>query len=232
MDLTVIHRQMQETFSLRRKEVVEIQPLVEEIRERWPGLFLKEEICMEFSRICNVDLLRQFNESIDKYTAPLLKLYRKRRDSLGAQMKTLLDKLDDQVTDIVTHRKRVALEGLPLFLRENSACFLKMCLDTDPEDHSTRDVRIGILTVVEDDVGTSASLPNVINLAIILEEAIVLQDIPDLPAAFAYLFGFLYALNMEYPKELKYTFEVIQKVFMDLGGTCSARVQSLKSKLL
>ncbi|XP_073785892.1 uncharacterized protein [Danio rerio] len=57
-DLTVIHRQMQETFSLRRKEVVEIQPLVEEIRERWPGLFLKEEICMEFSRIFNVDLLR------------------------------------------------------------------------------------------------------------------------------------------------------------------------------
>ncbi len=85
--------------------------------------------------------------------------------------------------------------------------------------------------MVEDDVAAVTWQPTVINMAIILEEAIVLEDIKDLPSAFAYLFGLLYALNMEYPKELKYTFEVIQKVFMDLGGTCSARVQSLKSKL-
>lgn len=43
-DLTLIHRQMQETFSLHRKEVVEVQPLVEEITERWPGLFVKDEV--------------------------------------------------------------------------------------------------------------------------------------------------------------------------------------------
>uniref|UniRef100_A0A9J7Z3L7 Uncharacterized protein n=1 Tax=Cyprinus carpio carpio TaxID=630221 RepID=A0A9J7Z3L7_CYPCA len=199
IDSALIQQKMQETFSLRRKEVVEIQPLVEEIRERWPALFLKDEICMEFFRISNVDLLEKFNMSLEKYTTPLLKLYRKRTDAFGEEMKTLLDKLDEQ--------------------------------DTDPEDHSTKGVKIGILTVVEDDVAAVTSLPTVINLAIILEEAIVLQDITDLPAAFAYLFGLLYALNMEYPKELKYTFEVIQKIFMDLGGTCSARVQSLKSKL-
>ncbi|XP_027019478.2 uncharacterized protein LOC113653841 [Tachysurus fulvidraco] len=98
LDLTVIHRHMKETFSLCRKEVVEVQPLVEEIRERWPGLFVKEEICMEFLRICNIDLIKKFSESLDKYTAPLLKLYRKRRDSLGPEMKTLLDKLDEQDT--------------------------------------------------------------------------------------------------------------------------------------
>ncbi|KAF7709836.1 hypothetical protein C0J45_23067, partial [Silurus meridionalis] len=100
--------------------------------------------------------------------------------------------------------------------------------DTDPEDHSTRGVKIGVLTVVEDDVGTPVLLATVINRAIILEQAIVLQDIPDLPETFAFLFSLLYALNMEYPKELKYTFEFIQKIFMDLGGTCSARVRSLK----
>ncbi|KAI5086908.1 hypothetical protein C0J45_23868, partial [Silurus meridionalis] len=83
------------------------------------------------------------------------------------------------------------------------------------EDHSTRGVKIGVLTN-----------------PIILKEVIVLQDIPDLPETFAYLFGLLYALNMEYPKELKYTFEFIQKIFMDLDGTCSAKVQSLKLKLL
>lgn len=58
---------------------------------------------------------------------------------MGPEMDTTLNKMDEQVTDIVTDRERAALEGLPIFLRKNSACFLKICLDTDPEDHSTRD---------------------------------------------------------------------------------------------
>ncbi|KAF4095875.1 hypothetical protein G5714_023478 [Onychostoma macrolepis] len=132
-----------------------------------------------------------------------------------------------KVSDITKHRKTTALEGLLLFLLEKSANLLKICLDTNSVNCCTKGVKIGILTVEEDDVAGVTSQPTVINMAIILEEAIVLEDIKDLPSAFAYLFGLLYAFNMEYLKELKYTFEVI----MDLGGTCSARVQSLKSKL-
>ncbi|KAL6459468.1 hypothetical protein MHYP_G00329400 [Metynnis hypsauchen] len=70
---------------------------------------------------------------------------------------------------------------------------------TDPEDERTKGVKMGILTVLNDDAPTS--LPTVVNIAIVLEEAIVLTDLPDLPTAFAYLFGLLYALNMEFPKE-------------------------------
>ncbi|KAJ8351900.1 hypothetical protein SKAU_G00233760 [Synaphobranchus kaupii] len=149
---------------------------------------------MEFFRITNVNLLSTFKGSLEKYTPPLLQLYRNRREALGLEMKSLLDKLDDK-------------------------------------DSYTKGVKMAILTVIEDDVGSAASLPNVISTAVILEEAIVLQDIADLPTAFGYLFGLVYAINMEYPEELKYTFEVMQKLFMDLGGGCSARVQSLKSKL-
>ncbi|RXN05340.1 hypothetical protein ROHU_033485 [Labeo rohita] len=173
--------------------------------EKFLDPLMKDVKCLEQTGVFvpalnhNVDLLGKFNASLDKYTTPLLKLYRKRTDAFGEEMKSLLDKLDEQ--------------------------------DTDALSCSTKGVKIGILSVVEDDVATVTSLPTVINIAIILEEAIVLEDIKDLPSAFAYLFGLLYALNMEYPKELKYSFEVIQKVFMDLGGTCSSRVQSLKSKL-
>lgn len=45
-------------------------------------------------------------------------------------------------------------------------------------------------------------------------------------------FGLLYALNFHLPKELKYTCEVIQKVFLALGDDCSSKVQSFKNKLL
>ncbi|KAL6455213.1 hypothetical protein MHYP_G00363470 [Metynnis hypsauchen] len=63
--------------------------------------------------------------------------------------------------------------------------------ETDAEDHYTKDVQIGILSVMKDNVAAATSLPEVTNIAIILEEAVVLWDIVDLPAAPAYLFGLL-----------------------------------------
>lgn len=66
------------------------------------------------------------------------------------------------------------------------------------------------------------------NFGIILEETLVMDDLPDFPTAF---FGLLYPLNIEYPKELKYTFEAVQNIFVGLGEKCTNRVQSLKNKL-
>lgn len=43
-DMTLIRRKMTMTFSLRRKEVVEGQPMVSEVQERWPALFSFEEV--------------------------------------------------------------------------------------------------------------------------------------------------------------------------------------------
>lgn len=36
---------------------------------------------------------------------------------------------------------------------------------------------------------------------------------------------------MEHPKDLRYTFEAVQKSFVNLGSVCTARVQSLKNRL-
>lgn len=93
----------------------------------------------------------------------------------------------------------------------------------------TKVLTVGILTVLEDDDSTPQS---VVSLTVVVEEEIVLQDLPDLPTAFAYLFGLIYALNLKYPKDLRYTFETVQNVFMELGTDLSARVRSLKNKLL
>ncbi|MED6268199.1 hypothetical protein CHARACLAT_019995, partial [Characodon lateralis] len=84
--------------------------------------------------------------------------------------------------------------------------------DTDPEEEKTNRLTVGILTVLEDDGDSPAT--NVTNLAVVVEETIILQDLPDLPTAFAYLFELIYTLNLQYPKDLRYTFETIQKIFM------------------
>ncbi|KAG9277981.1 hypothetical protein AMEX_G5761 [Astyanax mexicanus] len=230
-DMELIRQKMDLTFSLRRKEIVEVEPMVLEVQERWPALFLEEQICEEFFRVTTKDLLGTFRAALDKYSPQLLKLYRARKGSFCQDMDTLFEKLDEQTSDLALHRKRTALEGLPIFVRENSKKLFPTCLVTETEAEQTKGVKMGVLTVLDDDDAPSL-MPTVASIAIVLEEAIVLTDVPDLPTAFAYLFGLLYSLNIEFPKEHKYTFETIQHIFMDLTPTCSQCVRSLKTKLL
>uniref|UniRef100_A0A3B3R0R8 Uncharacterized protein n=1 Tax=Paramormyrops kingsleyae TaxID=1676925 RepID=A0A3B3R0R8_9TELE len=68
--------------------------------------------------------------------------------------------------------------------------------------------------------------------SVVLEGVIILHDLPDLSTAFAYHFGLLYAMNIEYTKTIKYTFEAIQTIFFELGFRCSQCVRTLKTKLL
>ncbi|KAI4829899.1 hypothetical protein KUCAC02_001559 [Chaenocephalus aceratus] len=230
-DVDLIRIKMDLTFSLRRKEVVEVQAMVTEIQERWPALFLQEQICYEFLRITTKDLFGTFTAAMDEYCPRLIKLYRVRKGAFGQGMENLLDSLDEQTSDIAQQRMRMCLEGLPLFVRDSGQKLFLKCLDTDPEEKQTAGVKMGVLTVLVDDGGPTPS-QMVNRIAVVLEETIVLSDLPDIPTAFAYLFGLLYALNIEFPKEHKYTFETVQHIIMGLSTSCSQRVRSLKTKLL
>lgn len=93
-------------------------------------------------------------------------------------------------------------------------------------------MNVGILVITEE-IPPRRVPKEIIDVALILEEHIVLQDLKDVPNAFALLMGLLYALNIDYPKELRYMFELLQKVIMNIGGdTCSSRVNGLRNKLL
>lgn len=81
---------------------------------------------------------------------------------------------------------------------------------------------MGVFTVLEDD--NRVAPQSVVSVAVV-EEGVVLQDLPDLPTAFAYLFGPIYALNLKYPEDLRHTFETIKKVFLDLGKKSLCKVQ-------
>nr|XP_033935617.1 uncharacterized protein LOC117443914 isoform X2 [Pseudochaenichthys georgianus] len=56
------------------------------------------------------------------------------------------------------------------------------------------------------------------DVKVLIEGTEVLSGLPSVATAFAMLFGLIYALNLKYPKELQSTFEVVQKVLMELEG--------------
>ncbi|KAL3999200.1 beta-galactoside alpha-2,6-sialyltransferase (sialyltransferase 2) [Sarotherodon galilaeus] len=211
-NMTVIQQRMVLTFSLRRREVMECQPMVfnsiqfnfiyiapNHNKSRLKALYIISE---EFLQITSKDFLGTFDASLDKFVPGLLKLYRSKKRALGEEMEDLLDKLDEQTSDIVSHRKTAALRGLPNFPRDATEVFLK-CLY----------VCARTCSCVEGDI--------------------VLHNIPDLSTALAYLFGLVYALNIDYPKQMSYTFEATQAIFFELGGSqCSQRIRSLRTKLL
>ena len=43
----IIREKMAKTFALRRQEIVEKQPRVEELQEQWPAMFQEEEVWIE-----------------------------------------------------------------------------------------------------------------------------------------------------------------------------------------
>lgn len=69
---------------------------------------------------------------------------------------------------------------------------------------------------------------------IAIEGAEVLFGIPDVADACTYLMGLIYALELRYPNKLKNTFEVFQKIFLeleDVNQKVSSKVHDLKVRL-
>ena len=70
------------------------------------------------------------------------------------------------------------------------------------------------------------------DVGIILEGVQVLDELGNVPLAVGMLFALVYALNLSYPPELRYTFEALQKVIMELDGNrLSKKIQTLKTLL-
>lgn len=80
--------------------------------------------------------------------------------------------------------------------------------------------------------GAAEPLDEPENVGILLEGVSVLDELRNVPFAVAMLLALVYALNLSYPLELKYTFEALQKIIMELDGNkLSGKVQVLKTLL-
>lgn len=99
-------------------------------------------------------------------------------------------------------------------------------MEDECEDHSDQTMKVIVIhnVMAEEDPA---------EMSVVIECNQVLTQCGNWTKACMLLMGLIYALNLEYPKTLKNTFEVFQKLFLELDGAkLLKKVYSLKSKLM
>lgn len=97
VDWKKIQAMMSTTFSLRRKEIVEEEPPVADIKAKWPTLFSERQIEAEFTRLMSIELKGALFAGLDKYLSKFLEIYRAKTGLV--ELKNLLKSLDSDATD-------------------------------------------------------------------------------------------------------------------------------------
>ncbi|XP_074501518.1 uncharacterized protein LOC141773574 [Sebastes fasciatus] len=202
----LVKQKMDQTFVLRRKEVVESEPAISKMVERWPALFTEDQVVMEFNRIVGKNLKQDFYESIDRHSFRPIEIFRSKSGNVGQQLTQLLQQTK---TTEPTAVRTLVLRGLPIVLGDNPTDFYRAAFDAD--DDSFRHIEIGILQVEGAAVASSLHLSPA-SLKVIIEGESAMDNIKDLPKAMCLLFGLSYALHLNYPRSMKFTFQFIQQV--------------------
>lgn len=119
-----------------------------------------------------------------------------------------------------------------LILLLNPPCIFQ-AEESDEPDIS--DTPVGLVTVVnESNTTTSPVHFSQASIALVVEDDVVMRDIPWLAEAYALMFGLMYALHLDYPSYLLHTFTFIQKVLMGLDDFKPLKqcLLTLKNELL
>ncbi|XP_076845338.1 sterile alpha motif domain-containing protein 3-like [Brachyhypopomus gauderio] len=222
-----ISEKMSKTFSYRRQEVVNENPAIEDLLHRWPALFEAIQIKEEFKRITTIELEATFAANLDKHTVRLLTLFRAKGGAAGRKMCPLLDVFtQDETTEM---RRDVVIRCLIVYFSEKVDDLIKDYHGASP-DEVQEDLKQHTMKIVTKG-GSTEDDP--LDVGIVLEGREVLAGLSSVARACALLLGLIYAVNLSYPKQLRYTFECCQKMLLELdSGKLSPKVHTLKSKLL
>ncbi|XP_026046693.1 uncharacterized protein LOC113035371 isoform X2 [Astatotilapia calliptera] len=119
----VIADKMANTFAYRRHEVVNQEPSIQELKDRWPALFTQKEINTEFQRLMAVPLEWKFMAQLDMHSSQLIKVIRAKGGATRQKIANIMDTLDQTVD--INHRRECVLKALTIFLGEDADGLIK-----------------------------------------------------------------------------------------------------------
>ncbi|MGH0124417.1 UNVERIFIED_CONTAM: hypothetical protein FKN15_073242 [Acipenser sinensis] len=168
-------------------------------------------------------------EKLDCYMPRLLSLFMKKGGAAGVKLQGIQEMLYGSNT--VEKGRKTVIRGLIIYLGENVEDLIKEYQDA-VDANIQEDFTQHVLKIFVVNKGATND-DNPVDVGIAIEGAEVLSGISTVAQACTFLMGLIYTLNLSYPKELIYTFEVFQKVFFELNvEKTTSKVQSLSRKLL
>ncbi|XP_029138218.2 uncharacterized protein [Labrus bergylta] len=223
----IIKEKMAKTFAHRRNEIINCSPCIEDIKARWPALFEPSHLQDEFLKITMVSLESQFMFKLDEYTPRLLKIFHSKGGSMGLKLRSILLKVPSSPT--IDESREAVIHCLLAYLGESTDQLLKEYDDAD-EDSVARDLAVQSMKIYRIKTNVSEDPEDI---GIVVDGVKALTALKNFPRACSMLVGLTYAVDLAYPKELRYTFEVFQKLLLELDSSkLSPKVTSLKNKLL
>uniref|UniRef100_A0A8P4GNK5 Uncharacterized protein n=1 Tax=Dicentrarchus labrax TaxID=13489 RepID=A0A8P4GNK5_DICLA len=151
----------------------------------------------------------------------------KKGGAAGRKIRTIMADLDKN--DAVETRRACVLKALMVYLNEDPENLIREYMDVEDNQEAMDQTVLGIFAIKMEGAESTDGLADV---GIIIEGVEVLHDLDNTANAVAILFGLMYSLDLSYPTNLKYTFEVLQKLVMELDGNkLSTKAQVLKNKL-
>uniref|UniRef100_A0A3B1K1K1 Uncharacterized protein n=1 Tax=Astyanax mexicanus TaxID=7994 RepID=A0A3B1K1K1_ASTMX len=178
-------------------------------------------------QITTIELETTFVANLDKHTVRLLSLFFAKGGAAGRKMGQLLDLLKQEETTEM--RRDVVIRCLIVYFSESVDDLIKDYHGA-PSDEVKEDLAQHTIKIVTKG-GSTEDDP--LDVGIVLEGREVLSGLSSVARVCALLLGLIYAVNLSYPKQLRYTFEFCQKMLLELdSGKLSPKVHALKSKLL
>lgn len=194
-----LDRLMALTFSDRRNFIINENPLVCEIKEKYPALFESENaVLKEFRRIAGKEMEELICEGSKKYHQKLMGLAKTQENEL---LQILLEHHssitdDEEIKDLYCC---VSLLMVPLMLKERVKDIVRN------EEQSMMEVFL--LQTEDKDKSISFSL---------VVESKKLFSCENLLTALASYLSSFYVFNLEYPKGLRKSMQFIQRVFLQI----------------
>uniref|UniRef100_A0AAQ5ZT10 Uncharacterized protein n=1 Tax=Amphiprion ocellaris TaxID=80972 RepID=A0AAQ5ZT10_AMPOC len=184
------------------------------------------EVNAEFLRITTKPLQSKFMSQFDHFSDKLLKIFKSKGGMKGQRIKGVLAISD--LCDNINTKRECILRSLVIYLNEDPDSFFKEYLASTTEE-AEKDIAgttMGIYTIRREGVEEP------VDVGIMVEGIKVLSNIGSAILGFIMLFGLIYALELSFPDNLKYTFEFFQKIIMNLDGhKLNTKIQQLKIKL-
>ncbi|XP_032364543.1 uncharacterized protein LOC116678916 [Etheostoma spectabile] len=130
---TVIASKMDQTFPLRRREILEAEPPVKTLKERLPALFTERQVFTENNRIATTNLENYFFGAVDCYTPHFVTIFKSKKGSVGEKLAEIVQKIDSRKPD-VTAVCTLVLQGVPVLLGDDPSNFYNTSFDSDSDE--------------------------------------------------------------------------------------------------